>query len=130
MLEPFQTWKRYWIATMPDGSQIPQFDPNTGDKFGWDKLPDKPIQIDLVAFSPELATKVQATGICAVYTTSKTIRATGEGLIALRDAYFAMGGGMKQYDTHYIVRFKCSGEIEIRETDERIEVHGRKGATS
>jgi predicted RNA-binding Zn-ribbon protein involved in translation (DUF1610 family) len=194
LLENVQTWKRYWIVTLANGRRIPQFNPSTGTKLEWKDLPDKPVQVDLVPFSPELAAKVQLTGIFAVPMNAKPIQAIGGGLLPVRDTYYVMkrlavcavcndhfewespeppvcpscgakdewlchkcdgkeadkmghcptckaGGhtvGPKKiqkigwtqatlYETHYIMRFQCSAptEIEIRETDEAIQIHGR-----
>lgn len=57
--DPLPYWRYYWIATMPDGRRIPQFD-DTGKKFPWHALPDKPSSITLVPFSKDLALKVRA----------------------------------------------------------------------
>jgi hypothetical protein len=46
---------------MPDGKVASQFDSSTGEKTQWRDLPDKPVQIELRPFTPELAALVQKT---------------------------------------------------------------------
>ena len=57
--DPAPFWRSYWIATLPDGRQIPQFGPD-GKKFEWRDLPAQPTKITLVPFSKDLAAKVRA----------------------------------------------------------------------
>ena len=57
--DPIPIWRYYWIATLPDGRQIPQFDA-AGKKFLWHDLPDKPVKITLVPFDKTSALKVRA----------------------------------------------------------------------
>lgn len=90
MLDPAPYWRYYWVATMPDGTQIPQFD-SSGKKFLWHNLPDKPVSITLVPFSEDLSRKVMAASRVAALPTNNpptTLQDLGQGLLCGVDERF------------------------------------------
>ena len=85
--EAIQWHRYYWIATMSNGSTVPQFDQN-GRKMEWKNLPDKPTKIVLVPFSKDLALKVRsASRYAALETDAKPVELEdfGAGIMAGED---------------------------------------------
>lgn len=56
------TFRRFWIRVLPDGSALPQFDPNTGKYCGFESYPGQVAQIIFMAVTPTLAQKIVANG--------------------------------------------------------------------
>jgi len=56
------TFRRFWIRVLPDGSALPQFDPETGKYCGFESYPGQVAQIIFMAITPLLAEKIQANG--------------------------------------------------------------------
>lgn len=83
--DPAPYWRYYWIATLPDGRRIAQFDA-TGRKLPWPDLPAMPVQVDLMPFSKEMAEQVRVTSkIAAIHQEGLppvSLSDMGEGLIA------------------------------------------------
>lgn len=91
MIEPVQTWKWYWEATMPDGRVIPQFD-EYGKKKEWATLPGKPQKVTLKQFSDSLARNVQMNSRLAAvaghHVPIEIDNVGGGGLVAKRDTRY------------------------------------------
>jgi hypothetical protein len=56
------TFRRFWIRVLPDGSAIPQFDPNTGKYCGYEAYQGPVAQILFYPISPRLAELIRAQG--------------------------------------------------------------------
>ena len=83
-VDPVPYWRYYWIATLKDGQQIPQFDAE-GHKFLWHNLPEAPVAITLVPFTRDLAIKVRSASQIAalpIEALPVTIYDLGGGLLA------------------------------------------------
>jgi len=112
--DPLPFWRYYWTATLPDGRQIPQFDAD-GNKFAWNKLPDKPVAITLLPFSKNLALKVRAVAKVAALPIAAlpvVVEDLGDGLLCGIDERFHTTPTVKCLSCGHTFPFNPSAKAE------------------